>query len=70
MKHWWLISAFTLSLPVASATAGDQVPFTMIGTGGLSCGKFIDYQKQSGSKVQMDAVVQWVWGRRQRTENW
>jgi hypothetical protein len=62
MKHWWLICACVLSLPVASATAGDQVPFTMIGTGGLSCGKFIDYQKQPRNKAQMDTVVQWVWG--------
>jgi len=62
MKHWWLICACALSLPAASTTAGDHVPFTMIGSGGLSCGKFIDYQKQPNNKAQMDALVQWVWG--------
>jgi hypothetical protein len=34
----------------------------MIGAGGLSCGKFVEYQKQPGNKAQMDTVVQWVWG--------
>ena len=62
MKHWWLTCVCALSLTAASVTAGDHVPFTMIGTGGLSCGKFIDYQKQPNNKAQMDAVVQWVWG--------
>jgi hypothetical protein len=62
MKHWWLICACALCFPAAFATADDHVPFTMIGTGGLSCGKFIDYQKQPNNKAQMDALVQWVWG--------
>ncbi len=62
MKHWFLIWACALFLPGASATAGNQVPFTMVGTGGLSCGKFLDYQKQPSNKAQMDTVVQWVSG--------
>jgi hypothetical protein len=62
MKHWLLIAACALFLPAASAIAGDQVPFTMIGAGGLSCGKFIDFQKQPGNKAQIDSVVQWVGG--------
>lgn len=62
MKHWWLICACALAFPASSATPGDHVPFTMIGSGGLSCGKFIDYQKQPNNKTQMDALVQWVWG--------
>jgi hypothetical protein len=62
MRHWWLICACALSLPAASTTAGDHVPFTMIGTGGLSCAKFIDYQRQPNNKAQMDVLVQWVWG--------
>ena len=57
MKHWWLICACPLFLPLASATAGDQVPFTMIGTGGLSCGGPIEYQKQPGNKAQLDTVA-------------
>ena len=61
MKHWWLICACALSLPAASSNA-DHVPFTMIGTGGLSCSKFIDYQRQPNNKAQTDVLVQWVWG--------
>jgi hypothetical protein len=62
MKHWWLICACALSLPGASIGAGDHVPFTMIGSGGLSCAKFIDYQKQPNNKAQMDVLAQWVRG--------
>jgi hypothetical protein len=62
MKHWCLACACALSVAAASATAGDHVPFTMIGSGGLSCAKFIEYQKPPNNKAQMDALVQWVWG--------
>jgi hypothetical protein len=62
MRHWWLICACALSLPGASIGAGDHVPFTMIGSGGLSCAKFIDYQKQPNNKAQMDVLAQWVRG--------
>jgi hypothetical protein len=62
MKHWWLICVCALLFAAASVTADDHVPFTMIGRGGLSCGKFIDYQKQPNNKAQMDVLVQWVWG--------
>lgn len=62
MKHGLSICACALSLVVGPAIAGDQVPFTMIGTGGLSCGKFIEYQRPPGNKAQMDTVVQWVTG--------
>jgi hypothetical protein len=62
MKHGWLVCACALLLPVGPTIAGDQVPFTMIGTGGLSCSKFIDYQKLPSNKTEMDTVVQWVWG--------
>jgi hypothetical protein len=62
MKHWFLIGACALSLPVKPATAGDQIPFTMTGAGGLSCSKFVDFQRQPGNKARMDTVVQWVSG--------
>lgn len=65
MKHWRLLFVCALALPFNSAIADDQVPFTpftMIGTGGLSCGKFIDYQNQPNNKAKIDMVVQWVWG--------
>jgi hypothetical protein len=59
MRHWWLICACALSLPAASAAAGDHVPFTMIGTGGSLA---LSSSTTKNNKAQMDGLVQWVWG--------
>ncbi len=46
------------ALPVED-TAPDMAP--LIGTGQFSCGQFLEYRKVN-NKVQMDTIVQWVWG--------
>ena len=54
-----LIIAALLIFSSASYAVDQHV--MMIGTGTMSCGKFIDYKNQ-GNKAQMDLYVQWVWG--------
>jgi hypothetical protein len=39
----------------------DDIASSIIGTGGMSCGKFIEYQR-SNNTTQMNLFVQWVWG--------
>jgi hypothetical protein len=41
--------------------ASDEVPYSLIGTGELSCGQFIEYQRANNTG-QMNLFVQWVWG--------
>lgn len=49
--------------PCAAEPAVDTAPsiVNVIGTGGFSCGQFIEYQKIN-NPAQMDLIVQWVWG--------
>ena len=44
-----------------SSNVQSQNTISMIGTGTMSCGKFIDYKNQ-GNKQQLDLFVQWTWG--------
>ena len=44
-----------------SSNVQSQPVVNMIGTGTMSCGKFIDYKNQ-GNKQQLDLFVQWTWG--------
>lgn len=37
------------------------IPTVVIGMGKLSCGQFIEYEKQA-SPDDMDLIVEWVWG--------
>lgn len=40
-------------------TAHDYL--SLIGTGQLSCGKFVEYRNQN-NEGQLDIIVQWIWG--------
>jgi len=59
-----LATALQLSVAQAAESTAEQLrPFqtAIVGTGGFSCGQFIEYEKQ-GNPQQMDLIVQWVWG--------
>jgi len=44
-----------------SSNVQSQDSVMMVGTGTMSCGKFIDF-KNKGNKTQLDLFVQWTWG--------
>lgn len=46
-----------------AATTKDIAPDfgKIVGTGGLSCGKFVE-AKDMNNQMQLDLYVQWVWG--------
>jgi hypothetical protein len=46
----------------AGTPKSDDIPTVLIGTGGFSCGKFVEYEQKPNNELQMDLVVQWVWG--------
>lgn len=45
----------------AEPTAHGDIHSFLRGTGGFSCGQYVEYEKQ-GNPAQMDLIVQWVWG--------
>lgn len=51
----------TILLVLISSNLQSQPVISMIGTGTMSCGKFIEY-KTMGNKPQLDLFVQWTWG--------
>ncbi|WJF91160.1 hypothetical protein QS306_05855 [Paraburkholderia bonniea] len=55
-----LVFTFAASSKGASIDTAPDISF-QVGTGGFSCGKFINY-KQLNNAVQDQLVVQWVWG--------
>jgi hypothetical protein len=46
----------------AEPPVSGKTPAYVAGTGGFSCGKFIEYRRMSNNETQMDMIVQWVWG--------
>jgi hypothetical protein len=40
----------------------DTFSSLVVGTGGFSCGQYIEHKRKPHSQAQMDLVVQWVWG--------
>ena len=66
MKRWPLLLLLVLSVPFAVArdptpSNSGGIPTAVIGTGQISCGKFIEYRR-ADNKAQLDLIVQWVWG--------
>ena len=62
MRNLVLMLLLVSNLALAATnrdTAPDYVSF--IGTGGLSCGQFVE-AKDANHKEQLDLYVQWVWG--------
>jgi hypothetical protein len=67
MKPWmpFLFCALILPLREANAEKPANASGTLtiiVGTGELSCGKFIEYRTQPNNENQMNLFVQWVWG--------
>jgi hypothetical protein len=68
MNRFALLLILAVAVPFTVVQAGEPtaqqlkpIQSVISGTGGFSCGQFIEYEKQ-GNPQQMDLIVQWVWG--------
>lgn len=62
MKTLALLMMFLAGGVNANTPNSEGISTALIGTGQSSCGKFAEYGQQPNHKLQMDLVVQWVWG--------
>jgi hypothetical protein len=55
-----IVAAGLLSMPARAAS--DDVFSSVVGSGGFTCGQFIQYHEAPNNNAQMAVVVNWVWG--------
>jgi hypothetical protein len=56
-------SLVSTSQALAGPLLRDNAPVYIMGTGGFSCGRFMQYQRMlPNNEAQMELLVQWVWG--------